>query len=77
MSSKEDTNMLISNHVTTKWTQDTKSKEYEVAVASALVDEASILLKGIRNYLIKIYDNSVREHFESNGESQINYGVQK
>ena len=64
MTTKKDTEVPIFKHITTKWMQkDTGIQQYEIAVANSLVDEATAVLRGLKNYLIKTYGNDARNHF--------------
>ena len=64
MTTKKDTEVPIFKHITTKWMQkDTGIQQYEIAVANSLVDEATTVLRGLKNYLIKTYGNDARNHF--------------
>ena len=63
MTTKEDKDIPLFKHITTKWSQNDTKQQYEIVVASSLVDEATRELRGLKNYLIKEYGNEARKHF--------------
>ena len=64
MTTKSDKEIPVFKHITTKWVQkEGETQQYEVAVASSLVNEATSILRGLKNHLIKEYGNNVRNHF--------------
>ena len=64
MTTKSDKEIPVFKHITTKWVQkEGETQQYEVAVASSLVNEATSILRGLNNHLIKEYGNNVRNHF--------------
>ena len=64
MSTKSDKEIPVFKHITTKWVQkEGETQQYEVAVARSRVNEATSILRGLKNHLIKEYGNNVRNHF--------------
>ena len=61
MEGKED--IPIFKHITIKWPYENNQRRFEVAVANAGINEATKVLKGLKNTLIKRYGNQVRNHF--------------
>ena len=63
MTTKGDNDIPLFEHIATKWSQKESKQQYEIAVASSLADEATRVLRGLKNYLIKEYGNEARNHF--------------
>ena len=63
MATESDPEIPLFKHITTRWIHKEGKMEYEVAVASKLVDEAAIVMRGLKNRMVKEYGNQVRVHF--------------
>ena len=63
MSTKENKNVPLFKHITKKWSQRHDNKELEIAVATALINEATAALRALKNTLIKTYGHEARNHF--------------
>ena len=61
--SKKDDEIPVFKHITTRWSMKDEKIEHEVAVSSAMVEEATEVIKGLKIWLIKKYGNNVRSHF--------------
>ena len=61
--SKTDEDIPLYKHITTRWDNRLCEMQYEVAVASSLLDEARERLMGMNNYLLTTYGEKARRHF--------------
>ena len=60
----DDEDIPVFKHITMRWNNREESMNYEVAIASALLEEAKEKLKNLREYLIGKYGEKVKEHFD-------------
>ena len=63
ITTKENNDIPIFKHISRKWSQNVNKRELEVTIATALVDEATTTLRGLRNFLIKEFGQEARNHF--------------
>ena len=78
ITTKTDSEIPLFKHITTKWVNRTEEMVYEVAVASALLDEAQEEMKEITSNLKQKYGAQVEAHFkEKNDGNRRWYGSQK
>ena len=63
ITSKDRKGFPIFKHITRKWDKDTTKNELEIVVASCMIQEATIFMKGMRNNLVKKYGNKIIDHF--------------
>ena len=68
ISTKEDKEIPLIKHLTTKWSIKYKRMEYEIAVAGALLDEATEVMRGLKNTLTKQYGYQVINHFSDQSQ---------
>ena len=64
MESTNKSSIPLFKHINRKWTKEPNTGKFEVTVVPSLVDEATLWLKGLRNYLIHNFGQEVRKHFD-------------
>ena len=60
----------IIKHISRKWSKSPNTEEYEIIVTSYMVNEATQLMKTIRNQLVKEFSNKVTNHFQDDKYEQ-------